>query len=80
MVYRVHGHAVSALAQCENCQKFTGGGGQPRGRKPNLKVRVTNVLNFRHLFFGAVLQVQKILGGGSNRPPGCSTEDELGGQ
>jgi len=40
------------------------------------------ILNSRHLFVGAVLQVQYILGegGGFYRPPRCSAEGELGGQ
>ena len=42
-------------------------------------LRVSLHLNLRHLFVGAVLQVDKVLGGVSTDPPGCSAEGELGG-
>jgi len=43
-------------------------------------LRVSLHLNLRHLFVGAELQVDKVLGGGFYRPPGCNAEGELGGQ
>jgi len=43
-------------------------------------LRVSLHLNLQHLFVGAVLQVQKVLGRGSTDPHGAVLKGNLGGQ